>query len=233
MWDPQGFWFTYLTNAEVCAIIRGYAGMAELADASDLGSDSFWVQVQVLLPVPWKKHLLSQVLFSVKFVPAERVKYAVASEIACGSEMRFAREGNEFYFTSTEGRYFTIHEVNYFTFGGAEYFTGYGCISVLWPRRQCRLPIIGCRHCCFFIYHSTVRFCIAICTMKRALARADALFSEIRPFKTSEILLLKTTFPYPKSKMQNTVDKFRPMRYNNRMDHYTSATPETPADERT
>ena len=39
--------------------------------------------------------------------------------------------GNEFYFTSTEGRYFTIHEVNYFTFGGAEYFTGYGCISVL------------------------------------------------------------------------------------------------------
>ena len=58
-------------------------------------------------------------LFSVKFVPAERVKYAGACEIACGSEMRFAREGNEFYFTSTEERYFTIHEVNDFPFGGA------------------------------------------------------------------------------------------------------------------
>jgi hypothetical protein len=44
--------------------------------------------------------LLSQVLFLVKFVPAERVKYADACEIACGSEMCFAREGNEFYFTS-------------------------------------------------------------------------------------------------------------------------------------
>ena len=38
-----------------------------------------------------KKHLLRQVLFSVKFVPAERVKYADACEIAYGSEMRFAR----------------------------------------------------------------------------------------------------------------------------------------------
>ena len=39
--------------------------------------------------------------------------------------------GNEFYFTSTEGRYFTIHKVNYITFGGAEYFTRHGSFSVL------------------------------------------------------------------------------------------------------
>ena len=55
-----------------------------------------------------KKHLPRQVLFSVKFVPAERVKYADACEIAYGSEMRFAREENEFHFTSNEVRYFTI-----------------------------------------------------------------------------------------------------------------------------
>jgi len=56
--------------------------------------------------------LPQQVLFSVKFVPAERVKYADACEIACGSEMRFAREENEFHFTSNKAaggvRYFTI-----------------------------------------------------------------------------------------------------------------------------
>ena len=55
-----------------------------------------------------KKHLLRQVLFSVKFVPAERVKYADACEIAYGSEMRFAREENEFHFTFCEAKYFTI-----------------------------------------------------------------------------------------------------------------------------
>ena len=80
---------------------------------------------------PLRMQRREQVLFSVKFVPAERVKYAGACEIACGSEMRFAREGNEFYFTSTEGRYFTIHKVNYITFGGAEYFTRHGSFSVL------------------------------------------------------------------------------------------------------
>ena len=47
-------------------------------------------------------------LFSVKFVPAERVKYADACEIAYGSEMRFAREENEFHFTFCEAKYFTI-----------------------------------------------------------------------------------------------------------------------------
>ena len=62
-----------------------------------------------------KKHLLRQVLFSVKFVPAERVKYADVCEIAYGSEMRFAREENEFYFTFCKAKYFT--------FGNAEYFT--------------------------------------------------------------------------------------------------------------
>ena len=55
-----------------------------------------------------KKHLREQVLFSVKFVPAERVKYADACEIAYGSEMRFAREENEFHFTFCEAKYFTI-----------------------------------------------------------------------------------------------------------------------------
>ena len=55
-----------------------------------------------------KKHLLQQVLFSVKFVPAERVKYADACEIAYGSEMRVAREENEFHFTFCEAKYFTI-----------------------------------------------------------------------------------------------------------------------------
>ena len=69
---------------------------------------------------------LCEWLFSVKFVPAEPtscVKYADACEIACGSEMRFAREENEFHFTSCEAGYFTISEGNYFTFGNAEYFT--------------------------------------------------------------------------------------------------------------
>jgi len=42
-------------------------------------------------PSTGKKHLLSQVLFSTKFVPAERVKYADACEIACGSEIRLRR----------------------------------------------------------------------------------------------------------------------------------------------
>ena len=32
--------------------IGGYAGMAELADAQDLGSCAFGVQVQALLPAP-------------------------------------------------------------------------------------------------------------------------------------------------------------------------------------
>ena len=34
--------------------IGGYAGMAELADAQDLGSCAFGVQVQALLPAPNK-----------------------------------------------------------------------------------------------------------------------------------------------------------------------------------
>ena len=38
-----------------------------------------------------KKHLHKQVLFAVKFVPAERMKYADACEIACGSEIRLRR----------------------------------------------------------------------------------------------------------------------------------------------
>ncbi|MBP3666684.1 MAG: hypothetical protein J6K29_06495 [Clostridia bacterium] len=33
----------------------------------------------------------SEWLFSVKFVPAERVEYAGAGEIACGSEIRLRR----------------------------------------------------------------------------------------------------------------------------------------------
>jgi restriction endonuclease S subunit len=50
------------------------------------------------------------------------MQMAFFSEIrSCGtSEIRFAREENEFHFTSTkaagDGRYFTISEENYFTF---------------------------------------------------------------------------------------------------------------------
>ena len=42
---------------------------------------------------PAKKKAIrkSEWLFSVKFVPAERVKYADACEIACGSEIRLRR----------------------------------------------------------------------------------------------------------------------------------------------
>ena len=38
-----------------------------------------------------------------KFVPAERVKYADACEIACGSEMRFARGKVNFVFQNRSG----------------------------------------------------------------------------------------------------------------------------------
>ena len=46
-----------LTNAGVCEEIppcrlTSFAGMAELADALDLGSNTFGVQVQVLSPAP-------------------------------------------------------------------------------------------------------------------------------------------------------------------------------------
>ena len=37
--------------------IGGYAGMAELADAQDLGSCAFGVQVQALLPAPYRVFL--------------------------------------------------------------------------------------------------------------------------------------------------------------------------------
>ena len=37
--------------------IGGYAGMAELADAQDLGSCAFGVQVQALLPAPKKREV--------------------------------------------------------------------------------------------------------------------------------------------------------------------------------
>ena len=39
-----------------------------------------------------------QVLFAVKFVPSERVKYAGACEIACGSEIRLRRVGERISF---------------------------------------------------------------------------------------------------------------------------------------
>ena len=42
----------------ICYTIIGiYAGMAELADAPDLGSGVSDVQVQVLLPAPWRVFL--------------------------------------------------------------------------------------------------------------------------------------------------------------------------------
>jgi len=62
-------------------------------------------------------------LFSVKFVPTERVKYAGACEIACGSEIRLRRVGERILFhIATKEQYFTIHEVNYFTFGVSRIF---------------------------------------------------------------------------------------------------------------
>ena len=42
-------------------------------------------------PAKKKADFESNRLFSVKFVPAERVKYAEACEIACGSEIRLRR----------------------------------------------------------------------------------------------------------------------------------------------
>ena len=67
-----------LTNEEKCDIISKvnlrrhlslrhiYAGMAELADALDSGSNGRKaVQVQVLLPAPWKTDLFRQVGFSI------------------------------------------------------------------------------------------------------------------------------------------------------------------------
>ena len=42
-------------------------------------------------PAKKKAIRVSEWLFSVKFVPAERVKYAGACEIACGSEIRLRR----------------------------------------------------------------------------------------------------------------------------------------------
>ena len=49
--------------------------------------------VSSILTAPAKKKAIraSGWLFSVKFVPAERVKYAGACEIACGSEIRLRR----------------------------------------------------------------------------------------------------------------------------------------------
>ena len=46
-----------LTNADLLAIISGYAGVAELADALDLGSSGTPVQVQVLSPAPYRVFL--------------------------------------------------------------------------------------------------------------------------------------------------------------------------------
>ncbi|MBQ5821230.1 MAG: hypothetical protein IIW31_08345, partial [Clostridia bacterium] len=53
-----------------------------------------------------KKHLREQVLFSVKFVPAERVKYAGACEIACGSEIRLRRVKERILFHILQSRIF-------------------------------------------------------------------------------------------------------------------------------
>ena len=56
--------------------------------------------------------------FSVKFVPAERVKYAGACEMPYGREIRLRRVGGTNFISHCDQReqYFTIHEVNDFTF---------------------------------------------------------------------------------------------------------------------
>ena len=74
--------------------------MAKSADARDLkslGGDT--VPVQVRSPAPWKKHLRLQMLFSVKFVPSERVKYLRCEILLRKCEIRLRRVENEFYFT--------------------------------------------------------------------------------------------------------------------------------------
>ena len=70
--------------------------------ASNLPVSTLWVQLDELAigefgvqnpPAPAMKKAIrvSEWLFSVKFVPTERVKYANACEIACGSEIRLRR----------------------------------------------------------------------------------------------------------------------------------------------
>jgi hypothetical protein len=53
---------------------------------------------EVVTRQPAKSTCHRQVLFAVKFVPAERVKYAGACEIACGSEIRLRRVGERISF---------------------------------------------------------------------------------------------------------------------------------------
>jgi len=68
-------------------------------------------------------------LFSVKFVPAERVKYADACEIAYGSEIRLRRvkERILFHIATNGSNISQFPQGNYFTFGNAEYFTKIYC----------------------------------------------------------------------------------------------------------
>ena len=53
---------------------------------------------------PIEKALASARAFSVKFVPAERVKYAGACEIACGSEIRLRRVKERILFHINQSR---------------------------------------------------------------------------------------------------------------------------------
>ena len=105
------------------------ADVAKSADARDLKSlGSNTVPVQVRSPAPWKKHLRLQMLFSVKFVPLERVKYLrceifapqmwntpAACEIA-------AAVRDLFHFTWCEASNITICRANYFTVSEASDF---------------------------------------------------------------------------------------------------------------
>ena len=66
-------------------------------------------------PPPEKSTCVSKCFFQRNSFLAERVKYAVACEIAWGSEIRLRRVRNEFHFTFCEANggatYFTIHLV--------------------------------------------------------------------------------------------------------------------------
>ena len=49
--------YNWQISPKMLLSIGGYAGMAELADAQDLGSCAFGVQVQALLPAPKKREV--------------------------------------------------------------------------------------------------------------------------------------------------------------------------------
>ncbi len=83
--------------------------VAELCNGSTADSDSVCLGSNPSSAGKKKAIRESEWLFSVKFVPAERVKYVGACEIACGSEIRLRRVKERISFhIATKEQYFTI-----------------------------------------------------------------------------------------------------------------------------